>query len=127
MFHKATNFNQCLSTWADKTPPNVSVSGIFSESGCPKKDAYANVSPWCQFGSEQCYGSGPSTSAQSASPTSAPRASPPLAPSTPPTKKTEENIQKKVKNKFKRERKSCGSSICQQSIVVISSVWMLHY
>merc|ERR1711865_1366276 len=34
---------------------------------------------------------------------------------------------KKEENKFKRGRKSCGSSINQQSIVVISSVWMLHY
>ena len=25
-----TNFNQCLSTWANKTPPNVNVDNIFS-------------------------------------------------------------------------------------------------
>merc|ERR1711966_82817 len=34
--------------------------------------------------------------------------------------------QKRVKNKFKREKKSYGSSI-NQSIVVISSVWMPQY
>jgi len=53
MFYEATDFNQCLSTWADKTPPNVSVYGIFEKSGCPKKDALANVSPWC-LEDEQC-------------------------------------------------------------------------
>jgi len=53
MFYEATKFNQCLSTWADKTPPNVSVNGIFYRSGCPKKDALATTGPWCRE-DEQC-------------------------------------------------------------------------
>ena len=48
MFYEATKFNQCLSTWADKTPPDVSVINIFEDSGCPNKDAVATVGPWCQ-------------------------------------------------------------------------------
>jgi len=53
MFYEATAFNQCLSTWADESPPNAFVNGIFKGSGCPKKDALANVSPWCRE-DEQC-------------------------------------------------------------------------
>ena len=42
MFYESTKFNQCLSTWADKTPPNVSVNGIFEKSGLPEKGRIGN-------------------------------------------------------------------------------------
>merc|ERR1711865_108337 len=42
-FILVANFNQCLSTWADKTPPDVDVGSIFFKSGCPDKDAVATV------------------------------------------------------------------------------------
>ena len=45
MFEGATAFNQCLSTWTDETPPNVSANGIFEGSGCQSKDAVATVGP----------------------------------------------------------------------------------
>ena len=45
MFEGVPAFNQCLSTWADETPPNVSVNGIFEGSGCQSKDAVATVGP----------------------------------------------------------------------------------
>ena len=67
MFLASSNFNQCLSTWADKTLPNVSVTNIFQFSGCPNQNTVATVGPWCQFESEQC---------------SAPSESPSMMPST---------------------------------------------
>jgi len=58
MFFQATNFDQCLSTWADKTPQDVDVTTIFDRTSCPNtSDPDPSVGPWCQ---EQC--SVPSTS-----------------------------------------------------------------
>ena len=54
MFEGATKFNQCLSTWADKTPSNVSINGIFRDSGCPNNLAVGSYGPWCQGEDEQC-------------------------------------------------------------------------
>jgi len=51
----STKFNQCLSSWADKTPINVSVIDIFGDSGCPNKDPVANVGPWCQGKDDNCF------------------------------------------------------------------------
>ena len=45
MFEGVPVFNQCLSTWADETPPNVYVNGIFEGSGCQSKDTVATVGP----------------------------------------------------------------------------------
>jgi len=81
MFFVATNFNQCLSTWADITPPDVNVYSMFNYSGCLDKDPDPSVSPWCQGDAEQCYA--PSNS--SASPTSAPSTPPTEVPIAPPT------------------------------------------
>jgi hypothetical protein len=84
MFDKADVFNQCLSTWADKTPPDVNVDDIFKSSGCPNDaDPDPSVSPWCQGDAEQCYA--PSNTTSSASPTSAPSAPPTSTSSAPPT------------------------------------------
>ena len=80
MFVEASNFNQCLSTWADKTPPNVSIDDIFYYSDCPNKDAKATVSPWCQGEDEQCF----------APPTT-------LQPTTSPTKKQKKKSKKSKK------------------------------
>merc|ERR1711865_1272311 len=55
MFYKASNFNQCLSTWADKTPPDVNVVNLFVGSGCPDKNPVGNIAPWCQGDNEQCF------------------------------------------------------------------------
>jgi len=98
MFYQATEFNQCLSTWAAKTSSKVSVENIVKDSGCPDQNPVVNVAPWCQGEDEQCLApsdattdppaSAPSalpTSASSATPTSVPSASPTSAPITPPT------------------------------------------
>ena len=59
MFDLAENFNQCLSSWVDKTQTNVNfnvnLNGIFTDSGCPNKDAVATVGPWRQDDNEQCF------------------------------------------------------------------------
>ena len=39
MFKGTTNFNQCLSSWAGKTPTNVNLGYMFSSSGCLDKDS----------------------------------------------------------------------------------------
>ena len=43
MFREASNFNQCLSTWANITQPDVNVITIFDNSGCQDSDPSA----WC--------------------------------------------------------------------------------
>merc|ERR1711865_709886 len=66
-------FNQCLSTWADKTPPDVSVIKLFEDSGCPNNaDPDPSVSPWCQGDAEQCYAPSNAPSASPAPTTTAP-------------------------------------------------------
>jgi len=60
MFYKANDFNQCLSTWADKAPPAVDTDSMFYESGCPNIESIVGFAyvpdpngPWCQ-GSDVC-------------------------------------------------------------------------
>ena len=49
MFYKANEYNQCLSTWADKTPNDVNTVDMFQFSSCPNQDDPAsNLGPWCQ-------------------------------------------------------------------------------
>jgi len=58
MFFKATNFNQCLGTWAMKTPDDVGTSYMFLSSGCTNKSQQdANVGPWCKTESDGCVAS----------------------------------------------------------------------
>jgi len=78
MFESASNFNQCLSTWADKTPPNVNGGFMFYLSSCPDKDPDPSVSPWCQGEDEQCF-------APSATPSDFPSLFPTDLPSNAPT------------------------------------------
>jgi len=54
MFQNAGAFNQCISTWADKTSDTVKTSSMFLGSGCPdKSDPNPGQGPWCQ-GSDIC-------------------------------------------------------------------------
>ena len=96
MFIYAYDFNQCLSTWADKTPPNVSVNGIFEKSGCPKKDALANIGPWCRE-DEQC-----SASLTEKAPIALLTGNLIAPPTNVPIAK-----QKKIKKKIKQEKQRC--------------------
>ena len=107
---QATKFNQCLSTWADKTPPNVSVNvnGIFRDSSCPNKDAVATVGLWCQGEDEQCITPSATSSdfpsflptnlpshATMVIPTTSPTTNPSTNPMTSPTKQTDEPTTKR--------------------------------
>ena len=48
-------FNQCLSTWADKTPNSVSTSNMFVDTECPGDvTPDATVGPWCQGEEQSC-------------------------------------------------------------------------
>jgi hypothetical protein len=60
MFNGATDFNQCLSTWADKVPPAVITRGMFEGSSCPNIGSMVGSfivpdpnGPWCQ--DAHCY------------------------------------------------------------------------
>jgi hypothetical protein len=104
MFAGVTNFNQCLSTWADKTPTNVNVKSMFASSGCPNQNVASNVAPWCQGEDEQCLApsDAPSalpTSASSTPPTSASSATPTKAIITPIAPTAASNISPKKKSK----------------------------
>jgi len=48
MFGNLLSFNQCLSTWADKTPRDVSTIDMLFGTNCTNTDAYATQGPWCQ-------------------------------------------------------------------------------
>jgi len=56
MFASAGNFDQCLSTWADKVSPAVDTRSMFDNSGCPNIGRPVGFSgytpdpngPWCQ-------------------------------------------------------------------------------
>merc|ERR1711935_33495 len=98
MFYTATNFNQCLSSWAGKALSDVDVDDIFEDSGCPdKSDPDPSVGPWCQGEDEQCFAPSatpsdfPSSSfLPSDLPSNAPTTSPTTNPSTNPIKQTDE-------------------------------------
>ena len=45
LFASGTDFNHCLSSWADETPPDVNVGSIFASSGCRNKNAKAKIVP----------------------------------------------------------------------------------
>jgi len=99
MFQDATIFNQCLSTWADKTPPDVNINSIFEDSGCPdKSDPDPSVGPWCQDEDEQCF-------APSATPSDFPSFLPTDLPSNAPTVRPTTSPTKKQKKKSKKSKK----------------------
>merc|ERR1711865_1216294 len=101
-FYDATDFNQCLSSWADKTPPDVNVYFMFNYSGCLDKDPDPSVSPWCQGEDEQCFAPSatpsdfpslfptdlPSNAPTVVIPTTSPTTNPSTNPTTSPTKQT---------------------------------------
>jgi len=94
MFYEASDFNQCLSSWADKTPTNVNVRNIFFDSDCPNKYPDPSVGPWCQGEDEQCLA--PSAT-PSDFPSFLPTDLPSNAPTTSPTKKQKKKSKKSKK------------------------------
>jgi len=55
MFRFSVRFNQCLSTWADKTPDDVTTNYMFDGTNCANKDANSTKGPWCQGQKQGCY------------------------------------------------------------------------
>ena len=107
MFFKASDFNQCLSSWAGKALSDVDVGRIFEDSGCPdKSDPDPSVGPWCQGEDEQCFAPSatpsdfpsssflptdlPSNAPTVVIPTTSPTTNPTTNPTTSPTKQTDE-------------------------------------
>jgi hypothetical protein len=54
MFSQATDFNQCLSSWAYKTR-NVDTNRMFENSGFPVSTDPDPIGPWCQGDNDQCF------------------------------------------------------------------------
>merc|ERR1719464_1335021 len=59
MFFYATDFNQCLSSWAQKTSPTVDTFNMFQSTACPNGNNTPDPTsgPWCQGANEGCVAS----------------------------------------------------------------------
>jgi len=53
MFHYAGMFNQCLSSWANKTPENVDTEDMFEYTSCPFTSDPTR-GPWCRGVANGC-------------------------------------------------------------------------
>merc|ERR1711865_853131 len=82
MFNGAESFNQCLSLWASKAKPSVSLENIFKDSGCTNQNPLVDAGPWCQSVQQGCNADGGPPR-----PTPKPIAPPTPKPSAPPTLK----------------------------------------
>merc|ERR1711971_852909 len=50
-----SDFDQCLSTWAEKTPNDVDTYLMFDNTGCPgESNPLPEVGPWCQTEAQYC-------------------------------------------------------------------------
>jgi len=124
MFLKASSFNQCLSTWADKTPDEVVIGFIFYGSNCTNQK-YTQFGPWCQYETDGCTvpSFAPSTSVPTSAPTAAPNAAPTAAPSKNPTNAptrtpsntTTSNPTQKPTDKVSKKKKSTKSKKIKSS------------
>jgi len=124
LFENATNFNQCLSSWAGNVLSNVNVRNIFFDSGCPNKYPDLSVGPWCQGADEQCFAPSatpsdfPSflpTDLPSNAPTviltTSPTTNPSTNPTTSPTKQTDEpTATRPTTSPTKKQKKSSKKS-----------------
>ena len=55
MFNFAANFNECLSTWAEKTSNYVDTVFMLLSTSCPGKiTPDPEEGPWCQGAADQC-------------------------------------------------------------------------
>jgi len=64
MFTSANDFNQCLSTWAEKTSNTVNIFYMLYDTACPllspEGTSDPEVGPWCQGAADQCGSNAPS-------------------------------------------------------------------
>ena len=119
MFFEATSFNQCLSTWAEKTSGTVNTFHMLLNSDCPNgiKSPDPKVGPWCQNFQQGCVASGfkPLTFKPLQQPSDPPSNKPTDVPTKPPTtspqdspttksqkKKSIKKTKKQVKKKSKK-------------------------
>lgn len=96
MFKDALNFNQCLSSWATKTPKKVLTINMLDGTQCPNENDTpdSTTGTWCQGANEGCFTSAPTptpsasvvpstfpSSASSIDPSGVPSSFPSLEPS----------------------------------------------
>ena len=94
MFNSAYSFNQCLSTWAEKTSDIVDTFDMLDETDCPNGigSPNATIGPWCQNYTQGCFAPGFEPSQQ-----------PSDLPSNSPTTKSQKK--KKIKKTKKQDKK----------------------
>ena len=49
------SFNQCLSTWAEKTSYFVDIYRMLRGTNCTNQTVFPTVGPWCQDSAQGCY------------------------------------------------------------------------
>jgi len=110
MFDRASDFNQCLSTWAEKTSDTVDTRFMLYSNDCPNgiESPNATIGPWCQNYTQGCFSPGFEPSQQ---PSNFPSNKPTDVPTKPPTnspttksqkKKSTKKTKKQVKKKSKK-------------------------
>ena len=110
MFFRAGGFNQCLSTWAEKTSDTVFTFNMLFNTDCPNgiDKPNATIGPWCQDYKQGCFAPGFEPSQQPSNfPTDVPIKPPTNAPTNSPTtksqkKKSSKKTKKQVKKKSKK-------------------------
>ena len=113
MFFSAGAFNQCLSTWAEKTTDTVYTNNMLAGTDCPKgiDSPNATIGPWCQNYTQGCFAPGYEPSQQpsnfpSKKPTDVPTKPPTNAPTNSPTTKSQKKKSiKKTKKQVKKKSK----------------------
>ena len=97
MFFGASEFNQCLSTWAEKTYDYVNTFGMLVDTDCPNgiDNPDATIGPWCQNYTQGCFAPGFEPSQQPSD----------LPSSSPTTKSQKKKSIKKTKKQVKKKSK----------------------
>jgi len=110
MFSGASYFNQCLSTWAEKTSDTVVTFQMLYRTDCPNgiNDPDATIGPWCQNYTQGCFAPSFEPSQQpSILPSNKPSDVPTKPPSNAPTNSQTTKGQKKksIKKTKKQDKK----------------------
>jgi len=104
-FSGSSVFNQCLSTWAEKTSGTVDTSFMLSGTDCPNgiRSPNATLGPWCQNYTQGCFAPGFEPSQQ---PSDLPSSRPTDVPTNSPTTKSQKKKStKKTKKQLKKKSK----------------------
>jgi len=140
MFFKQSSFNQCLSTWADKTG-NVETTLMFDMSDCVDTGNFPNpngsgglspnpnIGPWCQGSNQQCVAVSPLKGTVSpiiVSPTISPT-NEPIAPPTPAPTIVEDAVTKPpivITGMDNDDDALAFPPVCEEDLEVIKQVGM---